>query len=99
MLIERNEKMRSLEELYHSDNFEFLVPYDRWRVSKKPLLINKPARTKAFSFQRKKDSLNLVDFSRLDSVAFYPEYSHFDQLIPYGILGGIPCYLLRFINQ
>ena len=41
----------------------------------------------------------VLPFDYLDSARFFPAYSHLDQLIAYGILGGIPCYLENFSDN
>ena len=43
--------------------------------------------------------MEVEPFDYLDSAAFFPVYSHIDQLLAYGILGGIPCYLQRFSDK
>ena len=43
--------------------------------------------------------MEVEPFDYLDSAAFFPGYSHIDQLLAYGILGGIPCYLQRFSDK
>lgn len=47
-------------------------------------------------YGRSTAQLELLPFDYFDSACFFPNYSHADQLIAYGILGGIPCYLENF---
>ena len=48
-------------------------------------------------FGRRTGQLQLIPLSYRDSGRFFPEYSHKEKLIVYGILGGIPAYLNRFV--
>ncbi|MCD8122933.1 MAG: AAA family ATPase [Clostridiales bacterium] len=44
-------------------------------------------------------SMEVLPFDYLDSARFFPEYSTEEKLITYGILGGIPRYLIDFSSQ
>ena len=50
-------------------------------------------------YGRSTTQMEVEPFDYLDSAAFFPGYSHIDQLLAYGILGGIPCYLQRFSDK
>lgn len=65
-MIGRENELDQLEQLYHSDSFEFLVMYGRRRVGKTTILQDFAGRhpTAFYSAQEKNDSLNLQDFSR-----------------------------------
>lgn len=41
-------------------------------------------------------SMEVLPFDYLESAAFFPNYSEEDRLIAYGILGGVPRYLIAF---
>ncbi|MCD8013047.1 MAG: ATP-binding protein [Lachnospiraceae bacterium] len=41
-------------------------------------------------------SMEILPFDYLDAARFFPKYTHEEQLIAYGILGGIPRYLNAF---
>ena len=43
-------------------------------------------------YGRSTTRMKVKPFDYLDSITFHPGYSHVDQLIAYGILGGISCY-------
>ena len=43
--------------------------------------------------------IELKAFDYFESAAFFPNYSHIDKLMAYGILGGVPCYLAAFDKE
>ena len=65
MLLGREKELALLEELYQSDQFEFLILYGRRRVGKTRLLqeFSRNHPSIFFSAQEKNDALNLRDFS------------------------------------
>lgn len=73
-MIGRLHELERLEQLYHSDQFEFLIMYGRRRIGKTTILqeFAKKHDTIFFSAQEKNDALNLQDFSRIVQ-------QHFDQ--------------------
>lgn len=50
-------------------------------------------------YGRATETLELLPFDYLESAAFFPNYSIEENLISYGILGGIPRYLNVFSDQ
>ena len=66
-MIGRMKEMTQLEQMYSSDQFEFIVMYGRRRIGKTTILqeFSKRHKTIFFSVQEKNDALNLQDFSRL----------------------------------
>jgi uncharacterized protein len=50
-------------------------------------------------YGRSTSNLELVGFDYLQSASFFPEYTHDEKIISYGILGGIPCYLETFSDK
>lgn len=62
-------------------------------------MVNEVMGYKSPLYGRSTTQMEVKPFDYLESAAFYPNYSHVDQLIAYGILGGIPCYLERFSDQ
>ena len=62
-------------------------------------MVNEVMGYKSPLYGRSTTQMEVTPFDYLDSAAFYPGYSHIDQLLAYGILGGIPCYLQRFSDQ
>lgn len=50
-------------------------------------------------YGRSTSNLELVGFDYLQSAAFFPEYTHVEKIISYGILGGIPSYLETFSDK
>ena len=65
-MIGREAELERLENLYKSNQFEFLVMYGRRRVGKTTILQEFASRHKVifYSAQEKNDSLNLQDFSQ-----------------------------------
>lgn len=47
-------------------------------------------------YGRSTGSMEVLPFDYLESVAFFPNYSEEEKLIAYGILGGVPRYLIAF---
>lgn len=47
-------------------------------------------------YGRSTGSMEVLPFDYLESAAFFPNYSEEDKLIAYGILGGVPRYLIAF---
>ncbi|MCD8021612.1 MAG: ATP-binding protein, partial [Lachnospiraceae bacterium] len=66
-MIGRESELTQLEQLYESDQYEFLVMYGRRRVGKTTILQEFAGRHEVifYSAQEKNDSLNLRDFSRI----------------------------------
>jgi len=62
-------------------------------------MVNEVMGYKSPLYGRSTSQMEVEPFDYLDSAAFYPGYSHTDQLLAYGILGGIPCYLQRFSDK
>ena len=48
-------------------------------------------------YGRRTGQLQLTPLSYRDSGHFFPEYSAKEKLVAYGILGGVPAYLNRFV--
>ena len=72
MFIGRKEELASLENLYKSDRFEFLVLYGRRRIGKTFLLreFERTHKCIFFSGMQKNDPMNLADFSRTVQLYF-----------------------------
>ena len=72
MFVGRKNELGLLQDLYDSDQFEFLVLYGRRRVGKTALLrqFAQEKNVLFFSAQEKNDSLNLLDFSDLIQAHF-----------------------------
>lgn len=47
-------------------------------------------------YGRSTGSMEVLPFDYLESAAFFPNYSEEEKLIAYGILGGVPRYLIAF---
>ena len=47
-------------------------------------------------YGRSTGSMEVLPFDYLESTAFFPNYSEEEKLIAYGILGGVPRYLIAF---
>lgn len=62
-------------------------------------MVNEVMGYKSPLYGRSTTQMEVEPFDYLDSAAFFPGYSHIDQLLAYGILGGIPCYLQRFSDK
>lgn len=50
-------------------------------------------------YGRSTGSMEVLPFDYLESAAFFPNYSEEDKLIAYGILGGVPRYLIAFDSE
>lgn len=50
-------------------------------------------------YGRVTSTMEVMPFDYLDSSLFFPDYSNEDKLMSYGILGGIPRYLLEFSDK
>ena len=76
MMIGRELEMEKLEQLYNSDNFEFLVMYGRRRVGKTTILQEFAEKHDVifYSAQEKNDGLNLQDFSRTLQLYFNGQF-------------------------
>ena len=75
-MIGRELEMEKLEQLYNSDNFEFLVMYGRRRVGKTTILQEFAEKHDVifYSAQEKNDGLNLQDFSRTLQLYFNGQF-------------------------
>ena len=62
-------------------------------------MVNEVMGYKSPLYGRVTGKMEVKPFDYLDSAAFFPDYTMDDQLLAYGILGGIPRYLNAFCNQ
>ena len=89
MFIARENELNTLEELYSSAKFEFLVMYGRRRVGKTELLVQFAHKHQVlfFSAQEKNDELNLMEFSEriydYFSEDYYAPFTSWDKAFGY----------------
>lgn len=71
-MIGRKEELAYLNELYESNQFEFLIMYGRRRIGKTTILqeFSKHTNTMFYPAREKNDSLNLEDFSKTVQLHF-----------------------------
>lgn len=62
-------------------------------------MVNEVMGYKSPLYGRMTASMEVLPFDYLDAAKFFPNYSNEDQLLAYGILGGIPRYLNAFSDQ
>lgn len=75
-MIGRKEELKHLNDLYNSDQFEFLIMYGRRRIGKTTILQEFASKNNSIFFpaREKNDALNLEDFSKVIQYHFDKSY-------------------------